>query len=409
MSNFDLEDDLVLEYLAESREHLATIETDLLAIEQAGATIDEQLVNRVFRAAHSIKGGAGFFDLLKIQELAHRTESVLDLIRSGQMVPNSEIVSILLLAFDKLRSMILDHADSNNADIAEFTEALTVLTEEHLSPAQKSSTQEIVAIAVPKTGRLLSASAFDLDQARRGGKHIYVIEYDLIHDIQRRGKTPLEVLNQLIKCGSILATAFDLDSAGTLDDEPSNKLRLDVLYATVLDGYSVTQILDVPPERTHRIENDGAAAKSVAEPEAVVADPVPEETAPNPVLVPAREAAEQVSRLSPAAQVTQAETTVRLNVALLDSLMTLAGELVLGRNQLNEAVRCGDQRGIRAGAHRVSLVTSELQETVSLTRMQSVSSLFSKFPRLVRDLASELGKDIQLVLEGGDVDRKSTR
>src|SRR5450631_54184 len=133
MSNFDLEDDLVLEYLAESREHLATIETDLLAIEQAGAAIDEQLVNRVFRAAHSIKGGAGFFDLLKIQELAHRTESVLDLIRSGQMVPNSEIVSILLLAFDKLRSMILDHADSNNADIAEFTEALTVLLEEHLS------------------------------------------------------------------------------------------------------------------------------------------------------------------------------------------------------------------------------------------------------------------------------------
>ena len=409
MSNFDLEDDLVLEYLAESREHLATIETDLLAIEQAGAAIDEQLVNRVFRAAHSIKGGAGFFDLLKIQELAHRTESVLDLIRSGQMVPNSEIVSILLLAFDKLRSMILDHADSNNADIAEFTEALTVLTEEHLSPAQKSSTQEIVAIAVPKTARLLSASAFDLDQARRGGKHIYVIEYDLIHDIQRRDKTPLEVLNQLIKCGSILATAFDLDSAGTLDDEPSNKLRLDVLYATVLDGYSVTQILDVPPERTHRIENDGAAAKSVAEPEAVVAEPVPEESTPSPVVAPAtRETAEQVSKLSPAAQVTQAETTVRLNVALLDSLMTLAGELVLGRNQLNEAVRCGDQRGIRAGAHRVSLVTSELQETVSLTRMQSVSALFSKFSRLVRDLAAELGKEIQLKLEGGDVELDKT-
>jgi chemotaxis protein histidine kinase CheA len=66
MSEFSL-DDLVLEYLAESREHLATIETDLLAIEQAGAAIDEQLVNRVFRAAHSINGGAGFFDLLQNQ------------------------------------------------------------------------------------------------------------------------------------------------------------------------------------------------------------------------------------------------------------------------------------------------------------------------------------------------------
>src|ERR1700685_2621631 len=105
MSDFSLDDDLVLEYLAECREHLVTIETDLLSMEQAGAAIDEQLVNRVFRAAHSIKGGAGFFDLHKIKELGHRTENVLDLVRSGQMIPNSEIVSILLVRFDKLPTL----------------------------------------------------------------------------------------------------------------------------------------------------------------------------------------------------------------------------------------------------------------------------------------------------------------
>ena len=93
---------------------------------------------------------------------------------------------------------------------------------------------------------------------------------------------------------------------------------------------------------------------------------------------------------------------------LLDSLMTLAGELVLGRNQLNEAVRNGDKEGIAAGAYRVSLVTSELQGAVSLTRMQPVSSLFAKFPRLVRDLASELGKEVQLKLEGGEVELDKT-
>src|SRR5580692_12521662 len=98
MSDFSLDDELVLEYLAECREHLTTIETDLLSMEQAGAAIDEQLVNRVFRAAHSIKGGAGFFDLLKIKELGHRTENVLDMVRSRQIVPNSEIVSILLMS-----------------------------------------------------------------------------------------------------------------------------------------------------------------------------------------------------------------------------------------------------------------------------------------------------------------------
>ena len=106
MSEPNLDDELIQDYLAECREHLATIETDLLAIEQGGAQIDEQLVNRVFRAAHSIKGGAGFFDLAKIRELAHKTENALDLIRSRQMVPTPEVVSILLLAFDKLRELI---------------------------------------------------------------------------------------------------------------------------------------------------------------------------------------------------------------------------------------------------------------------------------------------------------------
>ncbi len=102
MSELNLDDELVQDYLAECCEHLATIETDLLKIEQGGAEIDEQLVNCVFRAAwHSIKGGAGFFDLASIRELAHKTENVLDLIRSRQTVPTPEVISILLLAFDK--------------------------------------------------------------------------------------------------------------------------------------------------------------------------------------------------------------------------------------------------------------------------------------------------------------------
>ena len=405
MSDFSLDDDLVLDYLAESREHLATIETDLLSIEQAGADIDEQLVNRVFRAAHSIKGGAGFFDLMKIKELAHRTESVLDLMRSRQMVPNSEIVSILLLAFDKLRDLMANYSDSNNEDISEFTAALSRLAEEHLSPEKKNSTSEIVTISIPHSSRRIQSPAFDLDQARQGGKTIYAIEYDLIHDIQRRGKTPLEVLNHLMKCGDILETAFDLDSAGTLDDEPSNELRLDVLYATALNGYSLSQILDVPPERIHKIENHGAA---VLKAEALNTGAELPIVAPAS-LAPAAEVVEQISRPAAAAtQIAAVETTVRLNVALLDSLMTLAGELVLGRNQLTEAVRNDDKREIRAGAHRVSLVTSELQEAVSLTRMQPVAGMFSKFPRLVRDLASELGKEVQLNLEGGEVELDKT-
>ena len=420
MSNFSLDDELVLEYLAESREHITTIEADLLSMEQSGAAIDEQLVNRVFRAAHSIKGGAGFFDLLKIKELGHRIENVLDLVRSRQMIPNSENVSILLLAFDKLRSLVLNYADSNNADISDFTDALSRLTEAQLSPDQKSSTNEILAIPIPRAGRLLHCSAFDIEQARRSGKTIYAVEYDLIHDIQRRGKNPLEILNQLMKCGEILATEFDLDSAGTLDEAPSNQLLFDVLYATALDSYSVGQILELSPEKIHRIEDHRIAGQGEVNALAVLdsgtAEPMHAGSAfdpgfrllpPEPALHDSIKVA-SVHAASVHAPAAQAETTVRLNITLLDSLMTLAGELVLGRNQLNEAVRNGDKQGIGAGAHRVSVVTSELQEAVSLTRMQPVSSLFAKFPRLVRDLAGELGKEVQLKLEGGDVELDKT-
>jgi two-component system chemotaxis sensor kinase CheA len=404
----NLDDELVHDYLAECQEHLATIETDLLAIEKSGEKIDEQLVNRVFRAAHSIKGGAGFFDLVKIRELAHKTENVLDLIRSLQMVPTPEVVSLLLMAFDKLRELLSNHRESNRADIGEFVSALTALTAGCLPADQRNSLTEQVEVQMPDPNKHIQISAFDLSQARRGAKCIYLIEYDLIHDVQRQGKTPWEVFKGLIQCGTILETVFDLDSAGTLDDEPANGLMLEVLYATVLEPDLIGQVVQVPAERVRLIEKNGEAkalagpaatppAKTARKPRAPKIKPV---AAVRPVLQDS--APQAVTAAESAAP--QGETTIRLNVSLLDSLMTLAGELVLGRNQLNESLSRTDERGIRTGAQRVSLVTSELQEVVTQTRMQPVGGLFAKFPRLVRDLTRDLGKEIQLKIDGGDVE-----
>ncbi|HCF05099.1 MAG TPA: hybrid sensor histidine kinase/response regulator, partial [Desulfomicrobiaceae bacterium] len=101
-----MDDETLGMYVEEAMEHLADIENDLLAIEQAGADIDEELVNKVFRAAHSIKGGAGFLGLSKIKELGHKIENVLDLIRNRELTPTPDVVNIVLLAFDKLRDMI---------------------------------------------------------------------------------------------------------------------------------------------------------------------------------------------------------------------------------------------------------------------------------------------------------------
>ena len=410
MSELHPDDELVQDYLAECREHLATIETDLLLIEQRGTEINEKLVNRVFRAAHSIKGGAGFFDLVKIRELAHKTESVLDLIRSRQMVPTPDVVSILLLAFDKLRELIGNHRESNQADIGEFVSALISLTKANLPADEKDSVTAQVELDVPDAKKHIHISAFDLSQARKGDKCIYLIEFDLIHDIERRGKTPWEVFKRLMKCGTILETVFDLDSAGTLDDEPSSKLMLEVLYATLLEPDMLEGLVDAAPERVRLIDKNGVL-RSLAEPVPTPsAEPVVAATKPVTPAVQVKPApgssvsVEDAPRVDNSAQVPASETTIRLNVTLLDSLMTLAGELVLSRNQLNESLSRQDDTGIRSGAQRVSLVTSELQEIVTLTRMQPVGNLFGKFPRLVRDLMRDLGKDVQLKLEGGEVE-----
>jgi two-component system, chemotaxis family, sensor kinase CheA len=420
----DKDDELLQEYMAECREHLATIETDLLEIERAGSGADEQLVNRVFRAAHSIKGGAGFFNLVRIRELAHKIENALDLMRSRQMVPTPAVVSCLLLAFDKLRDLLNNYKESEGADIDEYLEALTRLASDHLPAEEKSTVTGKVSLAAMGDGRLIRVSEFDLSQARRGGRTIYWIQFDLIHDIQRRGKTPLAAIRSLMDYGVIIEQVFDVDSAGTLDDEPSNQLFFEVLYSTPLEPDLIGQVVSVADERISVLNKDGSCQPLSEARAAAVASHAMPSAAPGPVSLPApsapsapapapapppvaAESGPKAPAPTPAAAMA-AETTIRLNVGLLDSLMTLAGELVLSRNQLNESLAKADERGVRTGAQRVSLVTSELQEVVAATRMQPVGNLFAKFPRVVRDLARELGKSARLDLEGGDVELDKT-
>jgi len=436
MNNATLDDELIQEYLAESREHLTTIEADLLTMEEHGAAIDEQLVNRVFRAAHSIKGGAGFFDFHKIRELAHRAESVLEMVRCRQMVPTPELVSLLLLAFDKLRTLLAGYRQSNDADIAEFVTSLANLAASQLPAEQRPAMAQKVTLPATPAGKLVQIHALDLAQARRGGRSIYLVEYELLEDIHRRKKTPIDVLKHLAKYGTIIESGFDIEAAGTLDDDNSPRLTMEAVFATVLETDLINDVLEVAPERIHLIEKNGQT-RSLGEVSGlgVLAGAV--EAAPAPVMqAPVMQALVMQAPVmqapvmqAPAAQVPApqvpvpqvpapqmpaataapaGDATIRLNVELLDSLMTLAGELVLSRNQLSDAVARDDGRGIRASAHRLSLVTSELQGAVAMTRMQPVGSLFSKFPRLVRDLGRDLEKQVQLKIEGGEVEIDKT-
>jgi two-component system, chemotaxis family, sensor kinase CheA len=415
------EDDALLgEFLAESREHLADIETDLLAVEEAGANIDEDLVNKVFRAAHSIKGGSGFFGLRTIQELAHGAETVLDLIRSREMVPNPEIVNILLQAFDQLRVLMQDVGSSNQVDITEHVVALQGLASSYLPGERKASLTHKVKLQPEGRSTPLSVPEIDVAQALRRGQYIYLASYDMIHDIERLGKTPLDVIRSLSTCGVVLDAFVNVDAVGSLDDPPARSLPLEIVYATVVEPGLSDTVFEIPEEQIQVLKDPRSSPTSVSvDPPGLPGHPREEAApAPTPVAVsaPAPAAPAPKAAAAPAqpaggdAQATPAgaDATIRISVNLLDSLMNLAGELVLSRNQLREAIVSDDRRSVSTSSQRINLVTSDLQAAIMQARMQPVGNVFGKFPRVVRDLARELSKEIRLVIDGRDVELDKT-
>ncbi len=296
------DEQIVAEFVVESREHLAGIENQLLAIETGGEDVDLDLVNTVFRAVHSIKGAAGFLGFNSVGHLAHALENVLNLIRNRQLVSNSAVTDILLHAADKLRGMIEDVEHSNEIDVSE----------------QLRELQQIVAggLGEPEAAPAPSQPAPAAFQP---------------------------------------AAVVECEAAAPAIESP----------------------LPVDPP---------------------LAPPPVAETVELPTVDKDRDSERQTTR-GPAA-----DSSIRVNVGVLDRLMNLAGELVLARNQLLQVVNTSELRTLSTVGARLNQVTSELQETIMQTRLQTIGTVFNRFPRIVRDLTLALGKECQLTLDGQEVE-----
>jgi two-component system chemotaxis sensor kinase CheA len=405
------DDEILQSYVEESLEHLADIENNLLAIEQAGADIDLDLVNKVFRSAHSIKGGAGFVGLDNIKGLAHKMENVLGLMRTREIIPTPEIINILLLAFDKLQELMKNAEHSNEMDISEHTLALTDLTTASLPEEEKGSVSTMVDILLPDGNVIFTIPEFDISRSIKTGKFIYLVEYDLIHDVQNRGKTPFEVLTAMQKSGIILECKVDIPAVGSLeDDAPFTRLPFFVLFATTIEPDVITALFEVEEQYIHPVSQDmmvkeSAPGKPETKPEVAKTPAQPE---PPEALKEPGSQEEKGQEAIKTAGVVHEEHSLRVHVGLLDTLMTLAGELVLGRNQLLQTISSGDQHTLELVGQKIDMVTSELQEAIMLTRMQPIGNIFNKFPRVVRDLARSLGKEVGLTIEGREVELDKT-
>ena len=426
------EDDETLQmYIEESLEHLGDIESDLLTIEEGGENIDVDLVNNVFRAAHSIKGGAGFMGLNTIKDLAHHLENVLGLIRTNEMIPDSHKISVLLKGFDELESLLNNIEESNDVDVSGHIEDLENLTKESAPEEQQESIAEHVDIVLSDGRVFPNTSSFEIEKYKSEGKNIFLVEYDLIHDIQEKDKLPTEILNSLQKTGAIIESRIDYESVGTLSDSTGfNRIPFQILFASIIEYDMAETLFGIEQKYIHAISDDmlvntsvtdvdtepaampsvakQAAAKQTTAPETVAvkqkAAPVPAVQKAKPVAAKAKKSAAKKA----AVPTTKPQTSLRVNVGLLDTLMNLAGELVLSRNQLLQGINSSNTKAAELSSQRIDMITSELQEAIMRTRMQPIGNVLNKFTRVVRDLSQQLGKTIDLVIEGKDVELDKT-
>ncbi len=419
-------------FVQEANEHLATLETDLVALDANPR--DAALLNRIFRAVHSVKGTAGFFGLTAITDVAHVMESVMALVRDGRMDATPTLINLFLASTDKLKAMV--GAPERSADIPTQDErtALHALlkTEPPVRPAPADQP------TLP-----LYLSSFNIDpelvrDALRHGHHCYVVQLRLHADIEAQGQTILTYLNDVESLGTIIDTATDLAGVGLGEAIPAD-VMCSILFATAMESDLLLAAFNLPAEQLVHVPADllktwlqTQATLVPAYPSATAATPPPvvpqapspsQALAPVPVSLPLSAPAAPELRLAaqeqslavpqPAAAATRAkpEETVRISVNLLDTLMNLAGEMVLGRNRLLRLAPAGgetgtaeSQEGLTGIVQDISAVTSDLQRTIMRARLQPVGGLFGKFNRIIRDLGQKLGKDISLETVGDDVE-----
>ncbi|KHK01411.1 Hpt domain-containing protein [Desulfovibrio sp. TomC] len=246
-----MDDEILAMFIEDTREHLANIETALMDMDRLGADIDEELVNTVFRAAHSIKGGAGFLNLNNTRDLSHRLENLLHMIRSREIVPETRIINQLLTGFDRLLALVEAGPASDAEDISELLASLSGIATEHLSTEQRAEAVSIVPVALPGGEVIFELDALTLRQGASGGKNLYLVEYDLIHDVQARGKTPFDVIATMESSGLIVDCRMELAAVGDLDAPPVNRIPFYVLYASIVEPDIIGYLFALDVSRIH--------------------------------------------------------------------------------------------------------------------------------------------------------------
>jgi two-component system chemotaxis sensor kinase CheA len=407
-----VDESIISDFVAESRDHLNAIEPDLLAMEQGGAELSQDTLNRVFRAIHSIKGGAGFLAFDSLKTLSHVMESVLMLVRDGKLGVDPELMDAIFAGMDRLRAMLDDiHASDSVPCEKEAARFKGILEGKGVNPGTL-----VKGHAKSSEGK---KREFDLDaegvrSALAHGMDLFHAKAFLHRDIRDKGVTPLAFLDNALSVGQVLDAYIDLGDVADLEDCLTQDLAVTILFGSVLECDLAAMALKLPPEQITMLDMK-ALRKQIKAEAALKRGEAPPATRTPPAPLPELEAEVPEDASEPVIQEAAAKTarlgetgpeTLRVRVDLLTELMNQAGELVLSRNQLLRALanHSRDIPGLASVLQNINQVTSELQEGIMQTRMQPIGTVFNRFPRIIRDMARQLGKQIEVQIQGAEVE-----
>ncbi|MEM8744488.1 MAG: chemotaxis protein CheW [Pseudomonadota bacterium] len=350
-------DDLLSEFLTETSESLDVVDVELVKFEQEPNNAG--ILDNIFRLVHTIKGTCGFLGLPRLEALAHAAETLMGNYRDGAPV-TQEGVSLILQTIDRLKEILGD------------------LEEAGTEP--QGSDEDLIS---------------QLDAISAGGS---------ASDAEAEAPAP-EPEPEAPAPAAEEAAVPGLSDDVAPPEPKEGEVSLDELERAFLDAPGPDEV-DVSPESAAAAAAEAAGGSAPApEAEAAPAEqPAPEaEKAPEPAAAPAA----QDEKAAPAAAPKDGPVknqSIRVNVETLEHLMTMVSELVLTRNQLLEMVRRLDDSEFKVPLQRLSTVTAELQDGVMKTRMQPIGNAWQKLPRIVRDLAQELDKKIDLQMLGADTE-----
>ena len=434
-------------FFDEAAEHLAVVEEGLLELEQRPE--DRDLLNKIFRSAHSIKGGSGMFGFTAVAQFTHKMETLLDLLRNGQKAVSPEIADLLLKSTDCLKTLI--EAAKTGASVDDAT--VQRLTDE-LASASASG---------PQPSKAQVAEAKSNQTQERQGDQTYRITWIPPDWLFQRGLDPLQVLRELRSLGTLTEVVIDMSRLPNLDEIDPEKCYLSwqMQLTTGKDQEAIEAVFEfVREDSTLTIEavsgkesgnkNDdvNASGASIAIPypapltpdgnggkpkplgEILVEDGVVSREALDHALSQQKKVGEilveqkavtpqqleqalhkQKQQESPTPTKKTDTASIRVDTAKIDKLINLVGELVITQSMLSDLGSRFEMRQLPVLLERVAQLernTREIQERVMGIRMLPIGTAFSRFPRLVRDLSAKAGKKIQLVLSGEETELDKT-